>query len=62
MDLMIIFTFQSKKFFKKLLNKIQNVRNPLFKENTSLEIRKTIEKILLKKKVKKKVFYDIKQK
>ena len=34
------------------LKKIQNVRNPLFKENTSLEIRKTIEKILFTKNVK----------
>ncbi len=55
--------FSIKKVFSRsFLKKIQNVRNPLFKENTSLEIRKTIEKILLKKKVKKKVFYDIEQK
>ena len=55
--------FSIKKVFSRsFLNKIQNVRNPLFKENTSLEIRKTIEKILLTKKVKKKVFYDIEQK
>ena len=55
--------FSIKKVFSRsFLKKIQNVRNPLFKENTSLEIRKTIEKILLTKKVKKKVFYDIEQK
>ena len=42
--------FSIKKVFSRsFLNKIQNVRNPLFKENTSLEIRKTIEKILLTK-------------
>ena len=56
-------SFLLKKFFSSsFLKKIKNVKNPLFKKNTSAKITKTIEKILFSEKIKKKVFYDIEQK
>ncbi len=51
-----------KVFSSSFLKKIKNVKNPLFKKNTSAKITKTIEKILFSEKIKKKVFYDIEQK
>ena len=56
-------SFMLKKVFSSsFLKKIKNVKNPLFKKNTSSKITKTIEKILFSQKIKKKVFYDIEQK
>lgn len=49
-----------KVFSKNFSKKIKNVKNPLFKKNTSIKIKKIIEQKILKEKIKKKIFYDIK--
>ena len=49
-----------KVFSKSFLKKIKNVKNPLFKKNTSIKIKKIIEQKILKQNIKKKIFYDIK--
>ena len=54
-----IFKSIKKAFSKSFLKQIKNIENPLFKKNTSTQIRKIIEKKLFEKKTKKKIFYDV---
>ena len=50
-----------KSFFKKNFSKkIKNVKNPLFKKKYFYKNKKIIEQKILKEKIKKKIFYDIK--
>ena len=48
-----------KSMSKKFKNKIRNAKNPYFKKNTSLNIKKIIEKVIAKNNIEKKMFYDI---
>ena len=41
---------------KKFKNKIRNAKNPYFKKNTSLNIKKIIEKVIAKNNIEKKCF------
>lgn len=44
---------------KNFAKKIKNVKNPLFKRNTSSQIRRIIETKILSQKTQKKIFYDV---